>query len=217
LYYPRAGDDFSSSAGSGSGHRGARALRPENTIPAFEYAIAQGVDALELDLAVTKDNILVVSHDPLMNPEICTGPKPNIPIHELTLAEVKTYDCGGRQNKNFPRQQPVPGTRMPTFEEVLALADRGAFEFNVETKIFPDKPQLTPSPLEFVPTRVGVRPEASLGITSDSAILRLPDASRNAQASARNTPVGLNCGHNQRISCRSARKPKQTSFRLSTC
>ena len=49
------------------GHRGARAVRPENTLPAFEYAIQAGVDVLELDVAVTKDNVLVVSHDPRMN------------------------------------------------------------------------------------------------------------------------------------------------------
>ena len=56
------------------GHRGARALRPENTIPAFEYAIAAGVDALELDMAVTKDNVLVISHDPFLEAPVCTGP-----------------------------------------------------------------------------------------------------------------------------------------------
>jgi len=58
------------------GHRGARALRPENTIPAFEYAIAAGVDVLELDMAVTRDNVVVVSHDPYLEPPICTGPSP---------------------------------------------------------------------------------------------------------------------------------------------
>ena len=67
------------------GHRGARAMRPENTIPAFEYAISVGVDVLELDMAVTKDDVLVVSHDPLLNPEICQGPRAEIPIRTLTL------------------------------------------------------------------------------------------------------------------------------------
>ena len=57
------------------GHRGARALRPENTLPAFEYAIAQGVDALEMDMAVTKDNVIVISHDPILEPPVCTGPQ----------------------------------------------------------------------------------------------------------------------------------------------
>ena len=69
------------------GHRGARALRPENTIPAFEYAIEQGADVLEMDVAVTRDNVLVISHDPEVNPVICRGPRPTAIIRELTLAE----------------------------------------------------------------------------------------------------------------------------------
>src|SRR5579871_459945 len=83
------------------GHRGARALRPENTLPAFEYAIEQGVDVLELDMAVTKDNVIVVSHDPILHPPVCSGPKPEMPIHSLTLAEVKQWDCGKIQNPGF--------------------------------------------------------------------------------------------------------------------
>jgi glycerophosphoryl diester phosphodiesterase len=109
------------------GHRGARALRPENTIPAFEYAIQAGADVLEMDVAVTKDNVLVISHDPHINAEICTGPHPGIAIHELTLAELRQYDCGALKNPHFPRQQPVPGTRIPTLDEVLSLSPRGSF------------------------------------------------------------------------------------------
>ncbi len=132
------------------GHRGARALRPENTLPAFEYAIAQGVDALELDMAVTKDSVLVVSHDPLLHPPVCSGPKPEAVIHTLTLKEVREWDCGEVQNPGFPRQQTVPGTRMPTLDEVFELAPKGKFLFNIETKSFPDHPELTPPPAEFV-------------------------------------------------------------------
>lgn len=132
------------------GHRGARALRPENTLPAFEYAIAQGVDALELDMAVTKDDVLVVSHDPLLHPPVCSGPVPEAVIHTLTLKEVKEWDCGKVQNPGFPKQQTVPGTRMPTLDEVFQLAPKGKFLFNIETKSFPDHPELTPPPAEFV-------------------------------------------------------------------
>src|SRR5215468_12782304 len=99
------------------GHRGARAMRPENTLPAFEYAIAQGVDALELDMAVTRDNIVVVSHDPVLEAPVCNGPREKVPIHSLSLAEVKQWDCGGKQNPLFPKQQIVPGTRMPTLDQ----------------------------------------------------------------------------------------------------
>jgi len=52
------------------GHRGARAARPENTVPAFQYAIEQGVDVLDLDMAVTKDDVVVVSHDPILRATI---------------------------------------------------------------------------------------------------------------------------------------------------
>jgi glycerophosphoryl diester phosphodiesterase len=132
------------------GHRGARALRPENTLPAFEYAIAAGVDALELDMAVTKDNVIVVSHDPLLHPPVCSGPKPEAVIHTLTLAEVREWDCGKVQNPGFPRQQAITGTRMPTLDEVFQLAPKGKFQFNIETKSFADHPELTPSPEDFV-------------------------------------------------------------------
>ncbi len=128
------------------GHRGARARLPENTVPAFEYAIRAGADVLELDLAVTKDNVLVVSHDPILEAPICTGPRDKAVIHDLTLDELRQWDCGAQQNPHFPKQHPVPGTRMPTLDEVLSLAGQGKFEFNIETKSFPDKPQYTPTP-----------------------------------------------------------------------
>ena len=132
------------------GHRGARAMRPENTIPAFEYAIKAGVDALEMDMAVTRDNVIVISHDPILEAPVCTGPRPSAVIHELTLAEVRQWDCGAVQNPHFPKHQCVPGTKMPTLDEVLSLSTQGNFEFNIETKSFPDKPRYTPAPEEFV-------------------------------------------------------------------
>lgn len=132
------------------GHRGARAMRPENTLPAFEYAIEQGVDVLELDMAITKDSVVVVSHDPILQPLVCNGPVPKVAIHSLTLAEVRQYDCGGMQNPAFPHQQAIKGTRMPTLDEVFALAPKGKFKFNIETKIFLDHPEVAPPPDEFV-------------------------------------------------------------------
>jgi len=131
------------------GHRGARAMRPENTLPAFEYAIGIGVDVLELDMAVTKDNVVVVSHDPYLEPPVCTGPQPKAMIHDLTLAQIREWDCGMTRNPLFPKQTPVPGTRMPALDEVFDLAPRGAFQFNIETKSFPDHPELSPPPGEF--------------------------------------------------------------------
>jgi glycerophosphoryl diester phosphodiesterase len=139
------------------GHRGSRATRPENTIPAFEYAIQHGADVLELDLAVTKDNVLVVSHLPFITPDfpgerVCTGPTlpPHTAIHTLTLAQLEQYDCGANTLANFPKQLAVPGTHIPTFEQVLDLAPQGKFDFNVETKIFPSHPELSVGPEQFV-------------------------------------------------------------------
>ncbi|QHN02879.1 glycerophosphodiester phosphodiesterase [Granulicella sp. WH15] len=148
-------------------HRGGRAARPENTIPSFQNGIRVGADVLELDLAVTKDNVLVVSHSPYLtqpasedprmaaavaNERRCDGPAlpPGTAIHSLTLAQLKQYDCGSHQLPAFPAQQTVPHTTIPTFEEVLDLAPQGSFQFNVETKIFPTHPELTPSPEVFV-------------------------------------------------------------------
>jgi glycerophosphoryl diester phosphodiesterase len=139
------------------GHRGSRATRPENTLPAFEFAIEHGTDLLELDLAVTKDNVLVVSHSPVLNSSyegerVCVGPAlaKDTPIHSLTLKELKQYDCGVNTLRAFPQQKAVPHTTIPTFDEVLDLAPRGTFGFNVETKIFPTHPEMTPTPEVFV-------------------------------------------------------------------
>jgi hexosaminidase len=131
------------------GHRGARAVLPENTLPAFQYAIRAGADVLELDVAVTKDNVLVVSHDQRLNPDICRAPGGSPVIRELTLEELRRWDCGALKNPQFPKQQPVPGARVPTLDEVLALANEGSFSFNIEPKSFPNRPQFTPPPDEF--------------------------------------------------------------------
>lgn len=143
------------------GHRGARAMRPENTLPAFEYALQTGVDLLEMDMAVTRDGVIVISHDPHISPEICLSPKgerlSSAPlIHDLTLAEVKQYDCGTLRHPRFATQTPVNGTRIPTLHEVFELVKRSKLpaaktvRFNIETKIFADHPEYTVGPEEFM-------------------------------------------------------------------
>ena len=98
----------------------------------YKRQIAAGVDVLELDLAVTKDNVLVVSHDPRMNAAFCEGP-PNSTriIREMTLSELHQWDCGRKKNPAFPKQVPVLGTRVPTLDDVLALAPQGKFHFGL--------------------------------------------------------------------------------------
>ena len=132
------------------GHRGARAMMPENSLPAFEYAIGLGVDVLELDVAVTKDDVLVVSHDPEMSPVHCVGPEgsPRL-IREMTYAQLQLWDCGAKANPEFPHQKAIPGTRVPSLDSVFALSKKGKFQFNVETKIFPHRPSVTPEPERF--------------------------------------------------------------------
>jgi glycerophosphoryl diester phosphodiesterase len=131
------------------GHRGARAVMPENSLPAFEYAIRVGADVLELDVWVTADDVLVVHHDPLINAAICEGPGGERTIRKLTLEQVRQWDCGAKKNPEFPRQEPRPGTRIPTLEEVLSLAPKGSFLFNIEMKSQPARQELQPAPEEY--------------------------------------------------------------------
>jgi glycerophosphoryl diester phosphodiesterase len=143
------------------GHRGARGLLPENTLPAFERAIELGVSTLELDVGVSKDGMVVISHDRALNPEItrdATGAYLTAPVlvNRLTLAEIKTYDVGrinpqSAYAKRFPDQQPIDGTRMPAlsslFKQVKTLDSK--VHFNIETKISPDQHNDTVSPSVF--------------------------------------------------------------------
>jgi len=138
------------------GHRGARGLAPENTLPAFERALAVGVDTLELDIGVTADGVVVISHDPFLNPLITRdaqgqwlserGPL----IHSLTLEQLQTYELGRIRPgtpyaTSFPRQQPRDGTRMPTLASLFDLvkARNAKVRFNIETKIDPTQPDDT--------------------------------------------------------------------------
>lgn len=127
------------------GHRGARTVLPENTIAGFEYAIAEGTDWIEFDLWVTRDDHLVVTHDPEMNAKLCLGPVgAERVVRNMTLAELRRWDCGTLVNPAFPKQQSVPGARVPTLDEVFCLAPKGEFGFNIEIKNSIAKPGLTP-------------------------------------------------------------------------
>jgi glycerophosphoryl diester phosphodiesterase len=132
------------------GHRGARGLAPENTLAAFRRAVEIGVTTIETDIAVTKDLVPVVSHNPNLVPELTRDAdghwlgQPGPSIHSLTLAELKRYDVG-RSNprtkyaRDFPHQQPSDGERFPTLRELLELvAQTPAVRLNIETKLTPD-------------------------------------------------------------------------------
>lgn len=141
------------------GHRGARGLAPENTLAAFRTAMAQGVTTLETDLAVTSDGVVVISHDPVLNPDLVRGPDGKWPatagpaIRTLSAADLAKYDIGrtnpeSRYGKQFPEQKPADGERFPTLAQVFALGGP-AMRFNIEIKTDPTKPDVTLDPERF--------------------------------------------------------------------
>ncbi|MBM3783456.1 MAG: glycerophosphodiester phosphodiesterase [Acidobacteria bacterium] len=131
------------------GHRGARAVLPENSLPAFAYALEQGVDVLELDMAVTKDEVVVVSHDAVMNPKLCTGPKnAERAIHKQTWRELQRWTCGTLPHADFPDQR-KQAVKVPRLDDVFKLAAKTKVHFNIETKLSPKTPDLAPGPERF--------------------------------------------------------------------
>lgn len=147
------------------GHRGARGLKPENTIPAFLVALDTGVTTIELDLAVTKDKQLVVSHEPWMSAAICTEPdgtpvtareEKKFNIFQMSYDDVKQFDCGSRGNPKFPEQQKMKVYK-PLLADVIAavedhIRNRTQYEvdYNIEIKSSPDGDnKFHPSPQEF--------------------------------------------------------------------
>lgn len=144
------------------GHRGARGLLAENTLESFARALDIGVTTLETDLAITRDDHVVLSHDPTLNPDItrdagghwlaARGPA----IRMLTLQEVKRFDVGrinpaSKYASQFPEQGAVDGARIPTLGELFALvATSGlAARFNLEIKCSPEYPDETLDPETF--------------------------------------------------------------------
>jgi glycerophosphoryl diester phosphodiesterase len=158
------------------GHRGGRGLWPENTLAGFAEALSLGVNTLELDCAVTKDGVVVLSHDPLLNPEITRdasgkflethGPS----FHSLTYAELQKYDVGRIKPGTpyaalYPDQKGIDGVRIPRLSDVFALAKKSGnttVRFNIETKITPQKPDETVGPEAFAEAVVKVIREAGM-------------------------------------------------------
>ncbi len=142
------------------GHRGARGLAPENTLPAFERALAIGVTTLELDIGVALDGRVVVSHDPYLNPvftrnvvgEYLPGDRGPL-LRSMTARQIGTYDVGRIKPgtpyaAQFPEQVAVDRTRIPSLVEVFLMV-KGKYSdvrFNIETKINPTQPDDTVSP-----------------------------------------------------------------------
>lgn len=159
------------------GHRGARGLRPENTLPAFTHALDLGVTTLELDIGVTADGVAVIAHDPFLNPLITRDaagqwlPGPRGPlVRSLTLAQLQAYDVGRIRPdtpyaKTFETQQAVDGTRIPSLAQLFALVKaRGdaTVRFNIETKLSPHQPDDTVGPEAMVQALLAAVREAGM-------------------------------------------------------
>lgn len=146
-------------------HRGGRDARAENTLYAFAYAMELGVTTLEMDMQLTKDGRLVISHNPVMNWMLAKGPdgqyapKQGAPdIRTMTLVEVQQYDlgvmnpaAGGYYDLHGKTQIATPGAQMPTLEQVFELANAYGNKkviFNIETKSYadPEDPYYANSP-----------------------------------------------------------------------
>ncbi len=119
------------------GHRGCRGLMPENTIPAFLKALDLGVNTLEMDVVISKDHQVVVSHEPYFNPDITSDPigkqlskdsKTN--LYLMNYTEIKKYDCGAIGNPNFPEQQ-----KLPTYKPLLTDVFKAVSEHCKKNKI----------------------------------------------------------------------------------
>jgi glycerophosphoryl diester phosphodiesterase len=145
-------------------HRGGLGLRPESTIASFANGLRVGVSTLEMDVQITKDGQAVITHDRKVDGKKCQDTSPAFPgdpsypyvgkyLNTLTLAEVKTLDCGSKTLADFPEQVPAPGARMPLLREVFDLVERyhaWGVKLNVETKVEAGSPAETAPREQFV-------------------------------------------------------------------
>lgn len=170
------------------GHRGARGLAPENTLAGFTRALAIGVHTLETDIAISRDGVLLISHDPALNPDITRGPDGQWlaargpVIFHTAWAELQRYDIGRlrpgtRYASQYPDQQPVDGARLPALADLFALVKRAGnpgpgqppVRLALETKINPLAPDDTAAPEPFARALAAAVRDA--GLASRTTIL----------------------------------------------
>ncbi|MGJ8549872.1 glycerophosphodiester phosphodiesterase [Winogradskyella wichelsiae] len=143
------------------GHRGCRGLMPENSLAAFEKAIDLGVETLELDIVISKDGKVVVSHEPYMNPVICLSSEGTVipdssegayNLYKMNYDEIKTFDCGTKFHPIYPNQEKFK-TYKPLLSEVFDLVKtkKSNVKFNIEIKSDPSYYDIfTPQPEAYV-------------------------------------------------------------------
>ncbi len=145
------------------GHRGARGLKPENTIPAFITALDSGVMTLEMDVVITKDGQVVLSHEPFMSAAICldsTGKsfsekdEKKYNIYEMTYADVLRYDCGSKGNEKFPEQEKLSVSKPLLKDVIVSVEDhiksftQYEVDYNIEIKSSPETDKKFHPPVE---------------------------------------------------------------------
>lgn len=186
------------------GHRGARGLYPENTIPGFLAALDLQVNTLELDVVISKDGKVVVSHEPWISSVICWNlhdrPVPEgrgLNIYQMTYDEVSNYNCGSQPHPDFPQQAKIPAFK-PLLGEVISECEAFVHEkelpavwYNIEIKSTPDGDgAFHPAPKEFVRVVLDV---VKAGGISERTIIQSFDvrALQQLKEQAPNIPVAL--------------------------
>ena len=148
------------------GHRGCRGLMPENTVPAMLKALGLGVTTLEMDVVITKDKKVILSHDQWFSQEITTLPdgtymgereERKYNIYWMTYEETKTFDVGMKSHPRFPKQQKMKATKplladvIDSVMQYMIMAKRPMPYYNIETKTNPESDGVFhPKPEEFV-------------------------------------------------------------------
>lgn len=147
------------------GHRGARGLKPENSIPGFLLALDTGVTTLEMDVAITKDKQVILSHEPWMSSTIClkadnssitSKEEKKFNIYKMTYNEVSQFDCGSKGNQRFPEQEKIKVSK-PLLKDVIIAVEshiknftQYEADYNIEIKSSPDGDnKFHPAPEEF--------------------------------------------------------------------
>ena len=170
--------EFQKPAFDVQGHRGCRGLMPENTIPAMLKALDLGVTTLELDVVITKDNKVLVSHEPWFEADISTKPdgsfiKPGeamqYNIFQMNYEEIAKYDVGMKPHPRFPQQQKIKAIKplladlFDSVAENMKIRRRPFPYFNIETKCLPaGDGRFHPKPEEFVELLMAVIKEKQL-------------------------------------------------------
>lgn len=161
------------------GHRGCRGLMPENTIPAMKKALDLGVRTLELDVVISKDNQVVVSHDPFMAADISTRPdgspvakadEKGLNLYRMTYADIRRFDVGRKPHPQFPQQQkraaykPLLSELIDSVEAYTQMKKLPPPYYNIEIKMTPLTDGVYhPDPATFVDLAMGVIRRSQLG------------------------------------------------------